>query len=164
MKGVECALRTHIHTNIMKKNIKAKDFEVILNSTCTGTVINVKYTATSPTGEFPGISEFDNFRISKEIYPTKKLVVKDKYNNYVLQMLTAFLVYAKAMNDLQTNNIVESDMCGLLIEDDLKCTYAFGMPTLSNAQAKIAIEYIDELRRKIHSERTKLGIRNKRNG
>ena len=65
MKGVECALRTHIHTNIMKKNIKAKDFEVILNSTCTGTVINVKYTATSPSGEFPGINEFDNFRISK---------------------------------------------------------------------------------------------------
>lgn len=77
-------------------------------------------------------------------------------------MLTAFLVYSKAINDLQTNNIVESDMCGLLIEDDLKCTYAFGMPTLSNAQAKIAIEHIDELRRKIHSERTKLGIRNKR--
>lgn len=146
----------------MMKNIKVKDFEVVLNSTCTGTVINVKYTATSPAGEFPGISEFDNFRISKEIYPAKKLVVKDKYNDYELQMLTAFLVYAKAMNDLQTNNIVESDMCGLLIEDDLKCTYAFGMPTLSNAQAKIAIEYIDELRRKILSEKTKLGIRYKR--
>jgi len=50
----------------------------------------------------------------------------------------------------------------LLIEDDLKCTYAFGMPTLSNEQAKIAATYIDELRRKIHSERTKLGIRYKR--
>ena len=146
----------------MIKNIKVKDFEIILNSTGTGTVINVKYTAKSPVGEFPGISEFDDFRISKEIYSTKKLVVKDKYSDYELQMLTAFLVYSKAMNDLQTNNIVESDMCGLLIEHDLKCTYAFGMPTLSNAQAKIAIEHIDELRRKIHSERTKLGIRNKR--
>ena len=146
----------------MIKNIKVKDFEIILNSTGTGTVINVKYTAKSPAGEFPGISEFDDFRISKEIYSTKKLVVKDKYSDYELQMLTAFLVYSKAMNDLQTNNIIESDMCGLLIEDDLKCTYAFGMPTLSNEQAKIAATYIDELRRKIHSERTKLGIRNKR--
>ena len=146
----------------MIKNIKVKDFEIILNSTGTGTVINVKYTAKSPAGEFPGISEFDDFRISKEIYSTKKLVVKDKYSDYELQMLTAFLVYSKAMNDLQTNNIIESDMCGLLIEDDLKCTYAFGMPTLSNEQAKIAATYIDELRRKIHSERTKLGIRYKR--
>ncbi len=146
----------------MIRNIKTKDFEVILNSTGTGTVINVKYTATSPSGEFPGISEFDNFRISKEICPVKKLVVKDKYTDYELQMLTAFLVYSKAMNDLQTNNIVESDMCGLLIEEDLKCTYAFGMPTLSNEQAKVAIEYIDGLKRKIHSERTKLGIRYKK--
>ena len=135
----------------MIKNIKVKDFEVVLNSTGTGTVINGKYTATSPSGEFPGISEFDNFRISKEICPVKKLVVKDKYTDYELQMLTAFLVYSKAMNDLQTNNIIESDMCGLLIEEDLKCTYAFGMPTLSNEQAKVAIEYIDGLKRKIIS-------------
>ena len=147
----------------MIRNIKVKDFEVVLNSTGTGTVINVKYTAASPSGEFPGISEFDNFRISKEIYPTKKLVVKDRYSDYELQMLTAFLVYSKAMNDLHTNNIVESDMCGLLIEHDLKCTYAFGMPTLSNEQAKMAVEYIDGLKRKIHSERTKLGIRYKKN-
>ena len=55
----------------MIRNIKTKDFEVILNSTGTGTVINVKYTATSPSGEFPGISEFDNFRISKEICPVR---------------------------------------------------------------------------------------------
>lgn len=147
----------------MIRNIKTKDFEVILNSTGTGTVINVKYTATPPSGEFPGISEFDNFRISKEICPVKKLVVKDKYTDYELQMFTAFLVYSKAMNDLQTNNIVESDMCGLLIEEDLKCTYAFGMPTLSNEQAKVAIEYIDGLKRKIISEKTKLGIRYKKN-
>ena len=147
----------------MIKNIKAKDFEVVLNSTSTGTVINVKYTATSPAGEFPIISEFDNFRISKEIYSVKKIVVKDKYTEYELQMLTAFLVYSKAMNDLQTNNIVESDMCGLLIENNLKCTYSFGMPTLSNEQAKIVATYIDELRRKILSEKTKSGIRNKRN-
>lgn len=147
----------------MIRNIKVKDFEVVLNSTGTGTVINVKYTATSPVGEFPGISEFDNFRISKEICPVKKFVVKDKYTDYELQMLTAFLVYSKAMNDLQTNNIVESDMCGLLIEEDLKCTYAFGMPTLSNEQAKVAIEYIDGLKRKIISEKTKLGIRYKKN-
>lgn len=93
----------------------------------------------------------------------KKLVVKDKYTDYELQMLTAFLVYSKTMNDLQTNNIVESDMCGLLIEEDLKCTYAFGMPTLSNEQAKVAIEYIDGLKRKIISEKTKLGIRYKKN-
>lgn len=145
----------------MIKNIKVKDFEVVLNSTGTGTIINIKYTATSPFGEFPGISEIDDFRISKEIYPTKKLVVKDKYTDFELQMLIAFLVYSKAMNDLQTNNIVESDMCGLLIEEDLKCTYAFGMPTLSNEQAKIAIQYIDELKRKIISEKIKLGIRYK---
>ena len=75
----------------MKKVIKTKNFEVIFNITSTSTVLNIIYTATSPSGEFPGISEFEEFSIVKELYPIGKLPIKDIYTTFELEMITAYL-------------------------------------------------------------------------
>lgn len=146
----------------MKKIIKTKNFEVTFNIANTSTVLNIIYTATSPGGEFPGISEFEYFSILKEIYPIHKIPAKEVYTTFELEMLTAYIACIKGLNDLKNNNIEESLMCGLRIEPDLKCIYMLGMMTISNEMAKSLIEGMEETARKKHSERIKLGIQHKR--
>lgn len=145
----------------MKKVIKTKNFEVIFNITSTSTVLNIIYTATSPSGEFPGISEFEEFSIVKELYPIGKLPIKDVYTSFELEMITAYLTYLKGINDLKNNNIEESLMCGLRIEPDLKCIYMLGLLTISNEEAKALLEDVKAATKKSHSERTRRGIQHK---
>ena len=147
----------------MKKIIKTKNFEVTFNITNTSTVLNIIYTATSPTGEFPGISEFEYFSILKQIYPIHNIPEKEVYTPFELEMLTAYMACVKGFNDLKNNNIEESLMCGLRIEPDLKCIYMLGMMTISNEMAKSLFEGVEEeILRKKHSERIKFGIRLKK--
>lgn len=146
----------------MKKFIKTKNFEVTFNITNTSTVLNIIYTATSPTGEFPGISEFEYFSILKQIYPIHNIPAKEVYTTFELEMLTAYMACVKGFNDLKNNDIEESLMCGLRIEPDLKCIYMLGMMTISNERAKSLIEGMEETSRKKHSERIKFGIQRKR--
>lgn len=146
----------------MKKFIKTKNFEVTFNITNTSTVLNIIYTATSPTGEFPGISEFEYFSILKQIYPIHNIPAKEVYTTFELEMLTAYMACVKGFNDLKNNDIEESLMCGLRIEPDLKCIYMLGMMTISNERVKSLIEGMEETSRKKHSERIKFGIRLKK--
>lgn len=146
----------------MKKIIKTKNFEVTFNITNTSTVLNIIYTATSPTGEFSGISEFEEFSISKELYPISKLPIKDVYTSFELEMITAYLTFLKGINDLKNNNIEESLMCGLRIEPDLKCIYMLGLLTISNEDAKKFLEDMKAATSKAHGERIRRVIQNKK--
>ncbi len=147
---------------MMKKVIKTKNFDVIFNITSTSTVLNIIYTATSPSGEFPGISEFEEFSILKELYPISKLPIKDVYATFELEMITAYLTFLKGINNLKNNNIEESLMCGLRIEPDLKCIYMLGLLTISNEEAKSLLEDVKVATSKAHGERIRRAIQHKK--
>lgn len=122
-------------------------------------MLNFIYTATSPSGEFPGISEFEHYSILKQMYPINKLQVKDDYSLFELKMITSYVAYFKGISDLKNNNIDRSLMCGLRIEPDLKCIYMLGLFPMSNEDAKAFVEKLKAATKKTHKERIEIGIR-----
>ena len=73
-------------------------------------------------------------------------------------MITEFLAYVKATEDLSSNNITTNDMCSFIKESDLSFTYTLYMATADNETARNLIEYSKKEQKRKHSERTKLGI------
>ena len=78
-------------------------------------------------------------------------------------LLTEFLAYVKATQDLESNNIVTNKMCHFNKESDSSYSYIVQIPPVNNEIARNLIEYSKEEQKRKHSERTKLGIQHKKN-
>ena len=147
----------------MKKEIITKKIRITLNSTKDLTLIKINYTPETSSGDFPNISRYEDYCIAKQICPFEKLKVKDVYSDDELLMITNFLAYTKATEDLTSNNVVPNVGSNLIKESDSSYTYTLCMPAANNEIAHMLIALHDFSRRKRHSERIKCGIQHKKN-
>ena len=142
----------------MKKEIITKNLRITLNSTKGITFIKINYTPETSAGKFPDINRYEDYCIINQICPFERLEVKDSYSDNELIMITEFLAYVKATEDLSSNNIATNDMCSFIKESDLSFTYTLYMATADNETARNLIEYSKKEQKRKHSERTKKGI------
>lgn len=150
------------NSKMVAKKIKTETMNITLQSIKHVTYIRINYIPTY-SGKFPGISQAeDNFVIS-HICPFEKLKIKDTYSDDEIQMITEFLAYVKATQDLESNNIVTNKMCHFNKESDSSYSYIVQIPPVNNEIARNLIEYSKEEQKRKHSERTKLGIQHKKN-
>ena len=146
----------------MKNNIKMNNLEITLDSTKESTFIKINYTPETPSGKFPDINGYEDYIIVKQICPITKFVVKEIYSDEELIMLTDLLAYIKAKGDLSHNKVVLSDTCNWVEESDSTYTFTLYIPTIDNNQARGMIEIVEDLKKQIHSERIKNGIKYKK--
>lgn len=122
------------------KKIKTETMNITLQSTKHVTYIRINYMPTS-SGKFPGISQDEDNFVINHICPFEKLTVKDTYSDDEIAMVTEFLAYVKATEDLKSNNIVTNKMCHFTKESDSSYSYIVQIPTVNNETARTLIGY-----------------------
>ena len=126
------------NSKMVAKKIKTETKNITLQSIKHVTYIRINYMPTY-SGKFPGISQAeDNFVIS-HICPFEKLKIKDTYSDDEIQMITEFLAYVKATQDLESNNIVTNKMCHFNKESDSSYSYIVRIQTVNNETARMLI-------------------------
>ena len=122
------------------KEIKTEKMNITFESMKHVTCIKVNYMPTS-CGKFPGISQDEDNFVIRHICPFEKLQIKEAYSDDEILMITEFLAYLKATEDLKLNNIVTNEMCKFSEEHDSSCSYTVCVAPVTNEMARKLIGY-----------------------